>query len=47
MKAKGWNEKKKELVFAEAMSPEFTWEDVVEGRTITAGGNMTKQNRFK
>jgi len=41
MKAKGWDEQKQEWVFKEFMSPEFTWEDVVEGRTITAGGNST------
>lgn len=39
--AKGWDEQQQKWVFAEAMSPEFTWEDVVEGRTITAGGNST------
>jgi len=25
------------------LSPEFTWEDVVEGRTITANGNGTTE----
>ena len=39
--ARGWDEQKQEWVFKEFMSPEFTWEDVVEGRTITAGGNST------
>jgi len=39
MKAKGWDEQKQEWVFAEAMSPEFTWEDVVEGRTIVGNAS--------
>gem|GEM_PF-4925986 len=37
--ARGWDEQKQEWVFAEAISPEFTWEDVVEGRTIMADGS--------
>lgn len=34
--ARGWDEEKQEWVFREFNSPEFTWEDVVEGRTIAA-----------
>ncbi len=37
--ARGWDDEKQEWVFKEFMSPEFTWEDVVEGRTITADGS--------
>ena len=36
---RGWDEQKQEWVFKEFMSPEFTWEDVAEGRTIAADGS--------
>jgi len=37
--ARGWDDQKQEWVFKEFMSPEFTWKDVVEGRTIMADGS--------
>jgi len=39
---KGCNEQNQECPFIGNLSPEFTWEDVVEGRTIMADGSRTE-----
>jgi len=40
--ARGWDEERQEWVFKEFTSHGFTWEDIINGRTITGGGNRTE-----